>query len=650
MSDAPEVADRRETDSTLTRAASVAPSTFDAARNTVEVIWSTGAKVDRMDWWTGERWIEELDMSANAVDLSRLNSGSAPLLNTHSAMTLEDQIGVVERAWIEAGQGRAVVRLSNRDDMESIIRDVRDGIIRNLSVGYRVTSWQVTEDGGVKTKRATAWQPHEISFVPLPADAGAVTRSLPAQQEAKPMTAEVQTETRADPPAAPVVQPDPVAAPAAPVVASVAEVRTLADKLGLGLEWAMDQLGRNAPFDVIRADAIDAVAAQRGATPRHTSSASIIRDERDTRNQRMAEALYATMAGAEPAAEAREFMGSGMSGMVRELAIAAGIRGAVRMSAPDLFDELVRNQVSSSDFSYVLVNSSNKHLRNTFNAMARTWAGWTDEYEVPDFKTITSASISAASETPVVADGGEIQRSALSDAGETFAVQERALIMSITRKTIINDDMRAVDRAVRSMALGAYTSLRRAVYAELTDNYSSTTLGRIMADTYKLCSSNHSNLGTTGALSVTTFNELRKLLIGQTAMKAKSSDSATPVMPVQQMMLLVGPKAESVALELLGNRIVPTATGSALSDSYRASTTLVTDAFLGTAITAAATEPYYLVRGDIPPVEIAYLSGRRAPRLSSFDPFNYTGVEYKVEFDFRAYATEYRSIAGNVGA
>ena len=127
------------------------PESVDAERRTVEVVWSTGAAVRRRDPWTGKRYDEVLSLEEAHVDLSRLNGG-APLLNTHGAWDLRDVIGVVERAWIaregEALVGRATVRFSDRADVEPIWRDVASGIVRNVSVGYAVRSYEITETDG----------------------------------------------------------------------------------------------------------------------------------------------------------------------------------------------------------------------------------------------------------------------------------------------------------------------------------------------------------------------------------------------------------------------------------------------------------------------------------------------------------------------
>jgi len=163
----------------------VMPETVDVEARTVEVVWSTGATVRRRDFWTGRRYDEVLSLDPAHVDLSRLNAG-APLLDTHGMYDLAHVIGVVDRAWIApaagspgsgsgAGyEGRAVVRFSERADVEAVWADVRAGILRNVSVGYLVRAYEITEEEGkVPLWRAVDWQPIEISAVPVGADAGA---------------------------------------------------------------------------------------------------------------------------------------------------------------------------------------------------------------------------------------------------------------------------------------------------------------------------------------------------------------------------------------------------------------------------------------------------------------------------------------------
>ncbi|MFR5796764.1 MAG: hypothetical protein ACLUI3_15345 [Christensenellales bacterium] len=61
------------------------PGSVNADDRTCEVRWYTGARVERYSWSEG-RYLLELSMESKAVNLQRLKSGSAPLLNSHSAI------------------------------------------------------------------------------------------------------------------------------------------------------------------------------------------------------------------------------------------------------------------------------------------------------------------------------------------------------------------------------------------------------------------------------------------------------------------------------------------------------------------------------------------------------------------------------------
>jgi HK97 family phage major capsid protein/HK97 family phage prohead protease len=113
--------------------------------------------------------VEILAHGADNVDLSFLNSGNAPLLDNHDRWSgVDKQIGVIVRAWIEASRVYVMARFSAKAHAQEILKDVTDGIIRNVSVGYEVLKTERDEDGD--TYRVTRWKPVEASFVPVPAD------------------------------------------------------------------------------------------------------------------------------------------------------------------------------------------------------------------------------------------------------------------------------------------------------------------------------------------------------------------------------------------------------------------------------------------------------------------------------------------------
>lgn len=160
------------------RSANLRAASYDETANTVDIVWTTGADVLRMDYFDGT-YVERLNVEAGSVRLDRLNSG-APLLDTHNSYQLASVIGSVVpgTARIEDGKGLATVKLSRAEGCADIVQNIRDGIIANISVGYNVHAFTRTEaaDGSPAVMTATDWEPVELSAVPVPADPGAQIR------------------------------------------------------------------------------------------------------------------------------------------------------------------------------------------------------------------------------------------------------------------------------------------------------------------------------------------------------------------------------------------------------------------------------------------------------------------------------------------
>lgn len=110
------------------------------------------------------------------INLSRLND-SGPLCLDHD---FKNQIGCIENAYIdsESKKGYAVVRFSKSQKAEEIFQDVKDGIRKNISVGYTIEDIDMDKSDN-ETYYASRWTPLEVSFVALGADPMVgVTRSL----------------------------------------------------------------------------------------------------------------------------------------------------------------------------------------------------------------------------------------------------------------------------------------------------------------------------------------------------------------------------------------------------------------------------------------------------------------------------------------
>lgn len=133
----------------------------DETARTVEVSFSSEEPVDR--YWG----LEILDHASKSCDLARLKS-AGPVLMDHNR---RDQVGVVEKVWIEDKVGRAVLRFGKGARAQEIWTDILDGIRRNVSVSYSIDKVVLeSEENGVSTYRIQRWCPEEISIVSVPAD------------------------------------------------------------------------------------------------------------------------------------------------------------------------------------------------------------------------------------------------------------------------------------------------------------------------------------------------------------------------------------------------------------------------------------------------------------------------------------------------
>ena len=147
----------------LSRALQFERAAIDDEKRTATVAFASEMPFDR--WWGREI----LDVSPTGMRMGRLATG-ANLLVDHDT---RDVVGVVESVEIGADRvARAVVRFGRSARANEVWEDVRDGIRRNVSVGYMIHAAKLieTDDDDNDTYRVTDWEPYEVSLVSVPAD------------------------------------------------------------------------------------------------------------------------------------------------------------------------------------------------------------------------------------------------------------------------------------------------------------------------------------------------------------------------------------------------------------------------------------------------------------------------------------------------
>ena len=667
------------------RSANFIPETVNGAERTVEMVWSAGATVRRRDWMTGDAYDEALSMDPSSVDLGRLNGG-APLLDSHNASGLDSILGVVERAWIANGEGRATVRFSQRDEVVPIFKDVQDGILRNISVGYTVRRYEITEERGkVPLWRAVDWTPMELSVVPIGADPGAGFRSTeptkhPCQlihirgademPDPEKTHTDIATEpvaevaTRQSVPPTGVDMPDqstppemvteqPADAPTQARSATAEDAETMTRKAvsaerqrTVDIYDAQEKLNVDRTFaDRLVKDGIGLDEARRSLideAARRSSSAGEIRnhvvmtgqDEQTTRNAAVENALLHRF---DPSAHklsdaAREWRGMSLLEMARTFVESGGVRSTRGLTRYELATRALHTE---SDFPNILANVANKTLRTAYEAAPRTFQPFCRQVTASDFKTMSRVQLGEAPALDKVNEGGEYKRGPLGEGKESYKVDTYGKIISISRQVLVNDDLNAFTRIPQLYGVAAANLESDVVWSIITANPN-------MGDGVALFHAGHKNLAGTGAaISVATLGAARKSMAIQTGLDGLTTINIRPA------YIIVPAALEVTAEQLLAVNLVPAKSSDVVPQSLR-TLSVITEPRLD----AASDKSWYMSAspGQIDTVEYAYLEGQNGVYIETRVGFDVDGVEIKARLDFGAKAIDWRGLYKNPGA
>lgn len=290
---------------------------------TVTLAFASETPVER--WWG----TEILDCTASAMRQARLRAG-ANLLCDHNT---RDVVGVVESVEIGTDKvARAVVRFGKSVRAEEVWQDVKDGIRRNVSVGYLIHRAVLAEErDGQETYRITDWEPYEISLLSVPADMSVgVGRGLgasgaePAPAVAASATPSPTKETRTMD-----TQATSGAGNAAPVQPTQAaqrnhavEISALAKDIKGGPELAMSAIQRGLTVEQFQGEMIRHLSSQPkptadiGMTDKEVRGFSIVRALHALANPLDANARSAAAFEFEASAAAAQKMGKQARGLM----------------------------------------------------------------------------------------------------------------------------------------------------------------------------------------------------------------------------------------------------------------------------------------------------------------------------------------------
>ncbi|WP_313950559.1 prohead protease/major capsid protein fusion protein [Accumulibacter sp.] len=584
--------------------------------------------------WFDEPWVEILGHKSSEVDLSRLNSGAPVLANHDRGATASTSpmasIGVVDKAWIEDGVGRAEIRLSRRPEIAGLLQDIADGIVRNVSVGYQINERTLlrSHSDAPDEYRVTSWTPMEISLVDLPADATiGIGRSQNFEVVQLPDSGDTQRKESTmdnkeqDQPNLDVIRREATAAERA----RVTEINEAVRGLRLDQSFADELIAKDTSADEARRLAI-AKAAERSNDTIKPPMGHIetLVDEVETRRAGVEEALLHRYNPAQHklSDNGKRFSGLSLIEIGRELLTQRGvdIRGMSR-------DQIAtRAMLTTGDFPYILANVANKTLRQAYEAAPQTFKPFTRMVTAPDFKTIARTALGDSPTLEKVNEHGEYKYGSVSEARETYAIASYGKIVALTRQTLINDDLSAFTRLPEMFGRAAADLESDTVWGIITANAA-------LADSIALFHASHGNLPTGAAISVAQLGVCRAAMRVQTGLDGRKIN-------VTPRYLLVPAALETIAQQFTSQAYAASASSSI--NPFAGALQVLAEPRLDTASTTAwymAADP-----AQIDTIEYAYLEGNQGVYLETKDGWEIDGVEFKARLDFGAKAIDFRGL------
>ena len=624
---------------------------------------------------------EVLSHADGAIDLSRAEHG-LPLLWGHDH---NQQIGVVRGLKTEGGRLRGELTFGNSARAREIEADVRDGIISNISIGYRVTAHDWHEPGqderaagAVDTLTATRWQIFEASVVSVPADhTVGVNRSK---------TDEVTTMNEKD------KRPDADATGEATPVADITKRHLQAVEAGKKAERArvaaLDDLFavyedhegvRDLKSHCVREGLTEAQATRLLLDLVGQGAAPIARDYKQSESRAPRSArIEAGEDGVERGLRGIEDAIQHRAGNVKDAEKAAAIEGAGYrgLSLAELAREFVRQVEPSAaggsrqdviaraftlrapiahgtaSFGNLLENVARKSMLRGYEEAEEVWDRVCRIIEVPDFKQMSLLKMSGMTGLTEVPASGEIEGVTAADYKETIQLKTYAGRFDINRQAIINDDMNALSRIPAAMGQAASRNVGDVVFTDTLVEGDVLTL----KDGTAVLAAGRNNLvdsGSGAAPSTATLDAARVAMA-----KQKDPKTQKPLnirWSQQNPARIVVPVALETATEVVATSPnYPEIDYSGASQNtnnvspFRNRIEVVADARLDADV---ATRWYALADPNAyDNLVVAFLAGQRLPTVEMTNPWDSLGASYRVYHDVAAAWVGFEAAYSNYGA
>lgn len=543
--------------------AQVRTNSFNEENNTIEVVFATEHPVRRYDWARDRYYNEVLEVSPEAMDLSRLQNG-APVLDSHDNYSLDSIIGVVESVWLDGDRAMAKIRLSDEAPDATLVSKIKKGIIRNVSVGYAVNEYTIKEDTDepFPEYRATRWTPSEISFVGVPADPDSGVRKNNNQKSTKARITNLRTmdtkETKKT--TAPVVDPAKRSQPATAATATnqdeirsaaiaderkrVERITTACQRAGIkDQKFIQNLIKTGVTINKARAQIIDEVAKRQNPAPTNAGRATLTGED-ETRQTRNA-IIDGFMERVKPGSvkdfgkktKAREYRHMRLLDLARERLRASGERHTMLSD-----QEIVKRAWATTDYPLLLTETIDRTLRRDYASRIEPWQMIARRESANDFRVKTGIKIDGVSKFQEIPEGGEYKSTPIiQDEAATLQLKRFGQAHSITYEAIVNDDLGVFSRIPRIIGIDAQRFQSDTIWGLITSNAKAPDGENLFHN------AKHGNNPTNGAAI-----SVQSISAGRAALRRMKSPAGNPI-GVAPRYLIVPPELETVAQQLVSS-------------------------------------------------------------------------------------------------
>jgi hypothetical protein len=306
--------------------------------------------------------------------------------------------------------------------------------------------------------------------------------------------------------------------------------------------------------------------------------------------------------------------------------------GNIRVSEHAPIGRISEADTTTASFSYLLGTSMNKRLLKDYQAWPAEWMKFCTIVPIRDFKQQSRVRLGAFNSLSIVAEDTAYSTITLSDSAATYVPQKRGNLVTVSRETIVNDDLQAIKQIPTKLAVAAAYTLAEFVYSFLSSNptiYDGSALFTSGAP--------HNNLGSSN-LSTSAMQT------GVTAMREQTNYAGKRI-GLRPRFLVVPAELEWTAMVVTKSAGVPGSNNNDINPMLGYVTPIVAPQLTNTTQWFFVCDPR-----EVDTIELGFVGGQLNPALFIQDQplfgLNFTQdvISYKIRHEYGGAVVDYRGL------